>query len=79
MTKRDLKIITGTLTVVGIIMAVLEQYFAPDYLTFGSSPLGKPWFIWLKLAITSLAPIAYIIVDVFEHKKGNMEKRHEKY
>ena len=71
MSRRDLKIVAGTLTVVGVVMAVLEHIFAPDYLVFGKSPLDTPWFIWPKLVITSLAPIAYIVIDVIENRRGN--------
>ncbi len=63
MTKRDLKIVAGTLTVVGAILSVFDKIFAPHHLVLESSP-NYPGALriigWLFLLIP---PLIYITLD----------------
>ena len=63
MSKRDLKIVAATLTVVGAILSIMDKIFAPHRLLLESSP-DYPDFLrtlgWLFLLV---APIIYILLD----------------
>jgi hypothetical protein len=63
MTKRDLKIIAATLTVVGAILSILDKIYAPHIIEDTSSP-NYPDFLrllgWLFLLIP---PLIYIWLD----------------
>ena len=78
MTKRDLKIIAATLTVVGAILSVLDKIFAPHHLLLESSP-SYPDFLrttgWLFLLIPPLIYIALDFPNLFPvfKQKSNMK------
>jgi len=60
----SLKIIAGTLVVVGIVVGFIELRYAPHTLLRESSP-DRPWWLpkgigWL---LTSVTAIMYIVLD----------------
>jgi hypothetical protein len=72
MTKRDLKIIAATLTVVGAILSILDKIYAPHVMEDTGSP-NYPNFLrllaWLFLLVP---PLIYIWLDrenLFSKKK----------
>ena len=73
MAKRDLKIIAGTLTVVGAILSIFDKIFAPDHLLLESSP-NYPDALrtigWLFLLIPPLIYIALDFPDFFHLSKS---------
>lgn len=72
MTRRDAKIVAGTLTVVGALLSVLDKVYAPHHLLLESSP-DYPNFLrtlgWLFLLIAPLFYIALDVVDIFRSRR----------
>jgi hypothetical protein len=65
-TKKNIKIVAGTLTIVGAILSVFDKIFSPHYLVTDSSP-NYPEALrtigWLFLLIP---PLIYIALDLFD-------------
>ena len=82
MKNRDWKIVAGTATVIGIIISILEAVYSPVYIVDADSPNFPGWIGWVRLLMTSLAPLVYIAIDFFDKKifakiwlKMNVENR----
>jgi hypothetical protein len=78
MSKRDWKLVAGTLTVVGIVLAGFGAIFGPEEVTFGAS---KQWLGGLAQKISWWAllvvPLIYIVLDwdnLFPKKKADEEQ-----
>ena len=59
-----LKIITGTLVVVGIVVGFIEFRYAPHRLLLESSP-DRPWWLPARIGwlLTSVTAILYLVLD----------------
>ncbi|MEW6291273.1 MAG: hypothetical protein AB1545_15640 [Thermodesulfobacteriota bacterium] len=75
MDSKTWKIVAATCTVIGLFLGFLELYFRPSVLLLENSKTYPDWAKWFRLVMTSVAPIAYIILDVFEHKKSKKNKQ----
>lgn len=71
-TKREWKIVAATVTIVGVIFSILEAVGAPEQLVFGTGMPGYTFVFWVKLIMTSVAPIAYIVIDHWEDIKKRL-------
>jgi len=63
MTKRDLKIIAASLTVVGAILSVFDKIFAPDHLLLESSPNYPDALRTIGWLFLLIPPLIYIALD----------------
>lgn len=60
----SLKIVAGTLVVVGIVVGFIELRHAPHTLLLESSPHRPRWFSkWIGWFLTSIPAILYIVLD----------------
>jgi hypothetical protein len=58
-----LKIIAAVVTVIGLLFAFLERYFAPHALVTEDSPNYPDWLKWFGLILTALGVLTYIVID----------------
>ena len=63
MTKRDLKIIAATLTVVGAILSILDKIYAPHIIEDTSSPTYPDCLRLLGWLFLLIPPLIYIWLD----------------
>jgi len=63
MAKRDLKIIAGTLTVVGAILSIFDKIFASDHLLLESSPNYPDALRTIGWLFLLIPPLIYIALD----------------
>ena len=63
MTKRDLKIVAGTLTLVGAILSVFDKIFAPHHLLSESSPNYPEALRTIGWLFLLMPPLIYIALD----------------
>jgi hypothetical protein len=63
MAKRDLKIIAGTLIVVGAILSVFDKIFAADHLLLESSPNYPDALRTIGWLFLLIPPLIYIALD----------------
>jgi len=78
--KRDLKLIAATLTIIGAILSILDRIYAPDYLLLESSPeypnllrtLG-----WLFLLVPALIYIVLDFPNLFPGKNSQDKDEHK--
>jgi hypothetical protein len=72
--KKDLKIIAGTITIIGALFSILDKVYAPHYLLLRSSP-EYPKILrtlgWIMLLIASLI---YIFIDILYYFKRKNQK-----
>jgi hypothetical protein len=72
LSKRDLKIVAATLTVVGVILSVLDKIYAPHRLLSESSPDYPEFLRYLGWLFLIVPPLIYIGLDwhnLFPRKK----------
>ena len=69
--RAKLKIILGTITIVGILMQGLELYFRPDPILTEASRIYPAWLYWLRWVVTIGAAIGYFSLDFGERKKSD--------
>lgn len=72
MTKRDLKIIAATLTIVGAILSISDKIFSPHHLLLESSPNYPDILRLLGWLFLLVSPLIYIWLDrenLFSKKK----------
>ena len=67
---RDLKLILGTIAVIGIIMQGVALYYDPDVLLLESSKSYPKFLSWLQWIITLIAVIGFLFIDYKEHSKN---------
>lgn len=60
------KVIAGTLIVVGLVVSFFERLFPPEYYETERSRRFPAWLAWLGWAVTAVAAVAYFIVDIVE-------------
>jgi len=65
----NLKIIFGTVMVIGTLLQGVELYFDPDVLLLESSPQYPEYLFWMRWIITFIAVVGYLYIDSKEHKK----------
>lgn len=75
MTKRDLKIITGTLIVVGTLLSILDKIYSPHYLLLRSSPEYPPLLRTIGWLLLLLSPLIYITIDIISYFKGRKDRK----
>ena len=68
--KTKLKIILGTITIIGILMQGIELYFKPDALLLEGSKTYPEYLYWLRWSVTFGAVIGYFSVDYAERRKS---------
>ncbi len=68
--KAKLKIILGTITIIGISMQGIELYFKPDAILLESSKAYPEWLYWLRWFVTFGAALGYFSLDYAERKKS---------
>lgn len=69
--RAKLKIILGTITIVGILMQGFELYFSPDPILSEGSRMYPAWLYWLRWVVTIGAAIGYFSLDYTGSKKSN--------
>ena len=80
MSKRDLKIIAATLTIIGAILSILDRIYAPDYLLLESSPNYPNLLRTLGWLLLLIPPLIYIVLDfpnLFRFKKLQDKDEHK--
>jgi hypothetical protein len=61
-----IKVIAGTLLVVGLAINFFERWYAPHTLLLESSPNFPTWLAWLGWVLAAVAAITYFGVDIVE-------------
>lgn len=74
MGKREWKIVAATVTVIGVLFGILDSIFAPNYYVDETGLPGHNFMALMKLIMTSIAPIAYIVIDHWEDIKKKAGK-----
>ena len=58
-----LKLVAGTLVLVGAVLGFLYLKYAPQELRLAASP-KRPWWVpWLVWAVTSGSAVIYVVLD----------------
>ncbi len=68
MSTQMLKVAAGVALVLGVVMGFFSLLYAPHTLVLESSPPQASWLPWLSWIVASLSAIAYIVIDVIEHR-----------
>jgi uncharacterized protein involved in cysteine biosynthesis len=58
-----LKIVAAAVTVIGLLFAFLERYFAPTVIVTENSPNYPDWLKWFGWILTALGALAYVTID----------------
>ena len=58
-----LKVVLGTVVIIGILLQGIELYYAPDVLVFVSSKQYPEYLSWIRWAVTLIAAIGYLLID----------------
>ena len=56
-------------TVILIPLQFLERLFSPSALLLAGSSSYPPWLGWIVFVLASVAPVAYIVIDVIDRAK----------
>ena len=57
------KVVSGTVLIIALIIGFFERWFRPSYLMLEESHSFPSWIAWLGWGLATLATLAYIIVD----------------
>lgn len=71
--KGNLKIVLGTITVMGVLLEGVERFYKPSVILLEGSKSYPEWLAWLRWLITLSAVIGYLILDWPERKKMKSE------
>ena len=77
MSKRDLKLIAATLTVVGVVLSIFDKIFEPHYIADTYTPTWPDFLRWVGWGFLLIPPLIYIWLDrenLFPKKKDKKEK-----
>lgn len=64
-TLQAVKLVAGTLVVVGVVLGLLNQLLAPSALILESSPNRPKWMPWAAWAVPSFSALIYLYIDAF--------------
>lgn len=59
-----IKIVFGTLVIIGLVINFFERWFSPHTLLLESSPSFPSWLGWLGWSVAATATIGYFALDV---------------
>ena len=62
----NIKLIAAVLVVVGVVVGFFNLKYSPHTWSLESSPERPAWLPWFGWALTSLASMVYIAVDLIE-------------
>jgi hypothetical protein len=62
-TQLVVKVISGTVLVIALIIGFFERWFRPSYLMLEESRSFPSWIAWLGWGLATLATLTYILVD----------------
>jgi protein-S-isoprenylcysteine O-methyltransferase Ste14 len=62
-TQLIVKVISGTVLVIAVIIGCFERWFRPSYIMEEASHSFPEWIGWLGWGLATLATLTYIFVD----------------
>jgi hypothetical protein len=65
-TAHTIKIISGTLVIVALVISFFERWYAPNVLVLENSPNFPSWLGWLGWGLAAVAALTYFLVDIVE-------------
>ena len=65
-TQLILKLISGTVLVIALVIGFFERWFRPSYLMLEPSSRFPSWIGWLGWGMATLATLTYILIDFVE-------------
>jgi hypothetical protein len=66
-TRSTLKVISGTVLLIGLFLGSIERYYAPNAIVTDNSTVLPEWVGWTGWAFFSgVATVVYVLLDVLE-------------
>ena len=65
-TRLVIKLISGTLVFVGLVLGFIERRYAPIALVTDDSTILPSWVGWAAWLFSGVAAAIYVLVDIFE-------------
>ena len=62
-TQRLVKVISGTVLVIAVIIGFFERWYPPSYILTEASNGFPEWVGWLEWGLATVATLTYISVD----------------
>ena len=75
--QNSLKIVAGTLVIIGIILSFFERRYAPQTIVGKGSPNYPDWLGSIGWRLPSTAAIVYILIDILTIRSERRLKTNE--
>ena len=67
--RSGIKVASGTVLVVGLILGFIEHWYAPDLIVSEGSVILPSWIGWSGWWLAAGAAIAYFVMDILEWRE----------